>query len=156
MHFSAMHMKIYTSGNDLLFHSAMTVLLLGKCCSHSVSFIVQNRWKSEDPNSALFYGWAKTVQQNSLLTAMHHGLIKIVFFADLTLEFESSAESALRCSGQCWRFVSVSENLEGSLLSCPFQKVVHITLLAEHCVLIFFFNEEFIRRCSMDCCFDCV
>jgi len=92
------------------FTAAIMVLLLGKCCPHSPSFIGLIRWKSEGSKSRLYGGCGRTVQLRLAMCSTVFELIwdqallcckrKTVFISGLTREVLtlSSASTVMQWS----------------------------------------------------------
>ena len=135
----------------------MTVLLLGKCCPCSSSFIGLNRWKSEGTKSGLYSGCGTTVWPRLTVCSTVFKLVwglalscckrKVVFFSGLALEIQAFS-LASRCSGQIFCLGSRKSRRITPFLS---QKTVHITLSTEGSIFNSFFDGEFTCRQSMDC-----
>jgi len=133
--------------------------LLGKW-PRSPPFTSPNSWKSQGTKSELYSSWSRTVQPRlamclCLQTGM--GLVlscckrKIVFFSGLTPEVWAPG-----FVGIVMQQLIVGLGSGRSKRIAPFlsQKMVHITLPAEGCILNILLDGEF-RYCHcMDCCFD--
>lgn len=98
------------------FTAGVTVLLLGKYCTHSAPFSSLNRWKLEGPEYGLYSGSGRRVQPGLCSTllvfnpvwnlALPCGKRKSVFCSDVTLEV--------------WAFSSVDITIQWSELRvCP-------------------------------------
>jgi len=98
----------------------MNIVQWQRCCPHSLSFVIPNRWKSEGDKSRLYSGCGRTVQPRLVMCFMVFELVwdleilcfkRKAVFSGLTLDvwaFSFTSWWSWRWSwhhdGQCWWF----------------------------------------------------